>query len=276
MNKYKDFLVVNACSCKRSLLSSTYLYSKEHSIDQILAVIVDAKRVTPVQSSSLSRVAIAGGYVIKEDTRPARRRFRSSSLGYSAVKGVQGLLGEAVNTRVANTTGFPSHQLLAYQYQPLLRKTILVFEKLESCTSVLDLINEDNAEGLLRVVFKFLHDCLGKGIFHGDCNIGNIFFDKDMKQGRFIDFELAIKLNCTVGHGLALQLATLRDWRLEKLVSSDSYQEMVFSYLTDNFENHVACKELFLKFYGRRLASSDRAGRLMAVGQNNPDILSAI
>ena len=187
MNKYWNFLESQSLAHEQNRLQKSFTFSHDFKLNEAQEILEQSISTKILQSSTVSSVKVVGDYIVKKDVRPLRKRFKTARIIVDPIKGLQGPLGEAVNTLVANIIHYPSHKLLSLQYNLLKRQSILIFKRLKT-DSVFEIINEHDIDTLLKIIIKFLHECLSKGIFHGDCNINNIFFDHSLKNGRFIDF----------------------------------------------------------------------------------------
>ncbi len=149
----------------------------------------------------------------------------------------------------------------------------MIFQRL-GARPASELVDKANVGELLRASMDFLRDSLTRGVFHGDCNLSNIFCADDFGGMTFIDFQLAVSRQCELGVALALQLATLRDWRLAPYISEAQYKATVFSYFAENFDRSPALEEMFVRFYKTKLSSLERRERLRLVC-DGVDLLSA-
>lgn len=132
MNKYWRFLVESACEYRRSGWCTTYSFSKQYGIDRLIRVINESRRVEPVKNGTRTAIKVFDDFVIKEDIRPIRKRFKTSKIQINQARGLHGLPGEAINTLAASRLKCPSHELLALQYHSLHRSSKLIFSRIHA------------------------------------------------------------------------------------------------------------------------------------------------
>ncbi len=278
MNKYWKFLVDSACESRKNAVHTILSFSQACPVVSIMHLLRQAKNVEPFKNSANSCVKVFDDYCIKSDNRPAIKRFGTKKLRIDPLKGVGYVTGEAVNTLVANKIQFPAHKLLALEYRYFERRSTLIFERIHG-KPAFELINniQPVTQDYFEIIFRFLHQSLLKGIFHGDNNLNNIFFDENWEQGIFVDLAFAFKLNSSVEEGLALQLATIGTSKNLPCISMDEYQNLVLHYLSKNFSNSRKCKNLFLEFHDRKLQNRNwKTSQCRVANLGKPDILLAL
>ncbi len=279
MNKYWKFLIDNACERKHTVAHTILSFSKTCPADLVGHILQRAKRIEhlPLYRKSTASIKVFDEYCVKEDIRPAVKRFRQATMRFDQSKGVCNLGGEAVNTLVANKCGFPSHKLLALKYRHLERSSTLIFQRIYGTTGLNHIKKSPAPYNNFPGIFKFLHQSLLKGIFHGDSHLKNIFFDENFENWLFIDFDCAFKLNCPIGAGLALQLATLVQPHDAPFILKEKYKNIVCNYFDQYFPEEDEHKDLFLEFYVTR---GHKRGwnrlRLNAASLGNPNNLPAM
>jgi len=260
MNSYFDYLRHEARHTEKVGFNMFHAFNTEKSPDFYIEYL-NSDLYSYSQKSSIASVKVFDSIVVKRDARPARKRMKSKMIFVDPCYGLQGMIGEAINTLVVNNKGVPSHKLQACIYNQWLRTSVLFFERIQSRV-VVDLLTDFEIRGLLHIVFDFLHLVLEGGVFHGDCNLSNIMANNSLEDIKFIDFQVAINRQCDVETGLALQLCTLRDWRLSPYISEDDYRELVFEYFEKNSHSLLVVEAIFHRFYGHRLGSLERRARL--------------
>jgi len=260
MNRYFDYLRHEARHTEKVGFNMFHAFHAEKSPDFYMEHL-NSDLYSYSQKSSIASVKIYDSIVVKCDVRPARKRIKSKIIFVDPCYGLQGMIGEAINTLVVNNKGLPSHQLQACIYNPWLRSSALFFKRIQSRV-VADLLTDFEVHDLLHVVFDFLYLILEGGVFHGDCNLSNIMANNALEDIKFIDFQVAINRQCDMETGLALQLCSLRDWRLSPYISEDDYRELVFVYFERKFHSLSVVEAIFHRFYGHRLGSSERRARL--------------
>ncbi|GEM_PF-6403934 len=260
MNSYFDYLRHEARHTEKVGFNMFHAFNTEKSPDFYIEYL-NSDLYSYSQKSSIASVKVFDSIVVKRDARPARKRMKSKMIFVDPCYGLQGMIGEAINTLVVNNKGVPSHKLQACIYNQWLRTSVLFFERIQSRV-VVDLLTDFEIRGLLHIVFDFLHLVLEGGVFHGDCNLSNIMANNSLEDIKFIDFQVAINRQCDVETGLALQLCTLRDWRLSPYISEDDYRELVFEYFEKNSHSLSVVEAIFHRFYGHRLGSLERRARL--------------
>ncbi len=275
MSRYWQYLLGKAESVYglSRLSGVTISYDSALPASEVRRIVGRSKKISPLQSSSLVSVALFDDWVVKSDARPIKRRLRSSSMSLDSIKGVSGPLAEAVNTLWAESSLVPGHRLLGLHYNRLKRRSFLVLERLH-LLSASELLASHDAVSILNSVVPLFKEALEKKLFHCDSNLSNIMLNDALGDAHYIDYRFAIRRNCPMGHAMALQLATLRDWRLQPFISEDEFFDWVKQYLDSNFEDAGASYELFLEFAKNPLNGKARRERLRLVGCNNPDFLS--
>jgi len=260
MNSYFDYLRHEAKHTEKVGFNIFHAFHAEKSPDFYMEYL-NSNLYSYSQKSSIASVKIFDSVVTKRDVRPARKRMKSKIIIVDPCYGLQGIMGEAINTLIVNNKGLPSHKLQACIYNQWLRTSVLFFERIQSRV-VVDLLADFEVRELLHVIFDFLHLVLEGGIFHGDCNLSNIMANNALEDIKFIDFQVAVNRHCDEETGLALQLCSLRDWRLSPYISEDDYRELVFEYFEKKFHSLSVVEAIFHRFYGHRLGSLERRARL--------------
>ncbi len=275
MNRYWQYLLGKAESVYgfSPLSGVTVSYDSTVPASEVKRIVRRSKKVSPLQSSALVSVALFDDWVVKRDSRPAKRRLRSTSMSLDSVKGLSGPLAEAVHTLWAESSHVPGHRLLGLHYNRLKRRSFLVFERLHLLPAS-ELLASHGAVSILESVTPLFKEALEKRLFHCDSNLSNIMLNDALGDAHYIDYQFAIRRNCSMGHAMALQLATLRDWRLQPFICEDDFFDWVKQYLDSNFDDAGASYELFLRFAKNPLNGKARRERLRLVGCHSPDFLS--
>ena len=218
-------------------------------------------------SNKFCRVLINEQFVVKTDIKPLKKRFKETQFNINTPhKGNVGILGEALNTLVAQDLDFPGHQLLGLSHTHMKYQTSLLFKKLDNkpIIETIKLAHTDS-ENILLKCFSFLDKSLEKKFFHGDTNLGNIFLNDDLTSGHFIDFELAMPFECDHYTALTLQIANMRNRLLDKIISRDEFYLLAKKYMQEQHPYFSNFEHLFDLFYKEKLSKDLRKKRISII-----------
>jgi hypothetical protein len=261
----------------RQGLNTFYFFDTSLDIESFKDMISRKCLPEKIARGAQSEVSIYPQWVLKNEHRSIKKRLSYLYLGAHNVRGHYGIIGEAVNTLVANYLNHPSHRLAGVHINYLTGKASALYSRVNDLVLFSDLLKESDIkhEELVTDVIHALIKTLDIGIMHGDCNISNIFYgpvtQKAEKKIQLIDLELAIPVNCEKSIAAATMLSNFYDERLQKFFQLENFIELLEKILPEHF-SRSEIKNLIALFthYARPLKRHEREERLNRVSNYKP------
>ena len=224
-----------------------------------------------IPNSARSCVISFKDFIIKKDDKPFLKKLKKSfKRKRDRSKANSGLVGEALNTLIAENRGFPCYTLMGINFDKFKRTTYLVFKKL-TMQSFEEILQQAPSPKNWQLSFNFMKESLQYGIFHVDAHFGNQFYDVHNKQGYWIDLDGAIPLHCSPAIAFALQCTKLN--RKGKLLPLMEYKKLVIRFIQEQFQSQEAI-EVFEEYHFKKLTAELRKKRLKIVSGSHEQTLN--
>lgn len=186
---------------------------------------------------STKHIWLDSQYVIKRENRAFYKRWAHLYGGFKSDVGHRGVVGEALNTLVANEMGIPSHLLCAVMINPFTGAASAVYERIVDKAPAAQVLRETGSEQrapLIKNILRFLASNVRRGLyFHPECHPEHIFIDADACHPQLIDFERAIKADCSETQLFVVMASRLYRDPLPQMMSPSQFQQLLREVATE-------------------------------------------
>lgn len=198
----------------------------------------DYQYKTKKYEKNFKKISLFDKYVLKKEHKRFKARLKFLYSSSHAIKGHDGVIGEAVNTLTANQLGYPSHQLCAIHFHPITAVTHAIYSRITDKNLLGKILQETEGkelENILSNVIQLLLKSLDKEIFHEDCHPGNIFCDPDGNSIQMIDLECLTQINATKREAFSIIMSKLYGKKLNSVMPIENFLRIVKNIATTTF-----------------------------------------
>ncbi len=222
---------------------------------------------------------IYNSYICKIDNDRYIARIKNT---FSSQAPLKGIIGEALNTLVANKLGFKSHNLEMLTFNLLSLQATAYFKKILDKQPLDQVLNDYKDIDITPVITSVLTEFAALsmlGLYHGDMNSSNVFCSFDgntIKDIEVIDFELAMPSTCDNQLCFVYMCASIYDWRINTLISETEIKTIIKEVLRSTFASIKPESEKAISLFisNRPLSKKLRQLRMSTINPEGKSLIS--
>lgn len=220
-------------------------------------------------------------HIVKTEQNSFKKRLSRLYGKTDGAVGHRGILGEAVNTMVANLLGIPSHQLCALVFNPITGTASTAYERIVNKKPAVEVLSGADVERRNILVKRILRSLVRQirlgPYYHPDYHLLHIFMDESGEHIQLIDFERSIRAGCAEDLLFIAMASKLYRYRMEGMISLAHYLKLIQEVATEeNIEGGASAVSEKIKEMLSLSREEQRARRYKMLGEGEVSVTTLL